>query len=420
MLMLRLLPFILGRTVANQRGPDDWRGADCPYLHPSACDAPQMKHFLVLWAQKVKCWLCNTNEEIVGIAHGIIADLVRLNPTITADRTFTGEWLERCMSGYLLAMFMTTKGSVVQSWRYYELGLNIIRTCNFDDGIFFDLFDITPSQISYVFFLLTYSHKLPKRLFPPLQSSDFVKALGDGQGSVSLSSAWEAPLVIDVGMGLGADTRYYLFQGFRVVAIEANSRSIQTALADRWTKPFLESGQLSIVNAAISSASASGMPTAFFSLPERPEQSSGMSWTMEAGAEKSSVRSIACADIVHLYGRAQYMKIDVESNTLDCLESLFRTHMEGGRRLALPKLLSLEVEGLHVAEAFYGWLVAMGYYSYKVCRQYVYTPMPCELGSYSDEIPGCGSGLFGDAAVDYIRGPVWHDISHLRNDTAWG
>eukprot|EP00747_Dinoflagellata_sp_TGD_P092096 gnl/TRDRNA2_/TRDRNA2_165289_c0_seq3.p1 gnl/TRDRNA2_/TRDRNA2_165289_c0~~gnl/TRDRNA2_/TRDRNA2_165289_c0_seq3.p1 ORF type:complete len:105 (+),score=9.33 gnl/TRDRNA2_/TRDRNA2_165289_c0_seq3:167-481(+) len=81
----------------------------------------------------------------------------------------------------------------------------------------------------------------------------------------------------------------------------------------------------------------------------------------------------------------------------------------------LPELLSLEAEGLHVAQGFFGWLIAMGYSSYKVCRQYIYTPSPCEQNTHA-----CGSGLFGDAAVDYLRGPKWNDIANLRNDTAWG
>src|SRR5688500_2772152 len=58
-------------------------------------------------------------------------------------------------------------------------------------------------------------------------------------------------LVFDFGMYDGSDTEYYLDCGYKVVAVEANpalARSAQTGF-----EKYISSGQLVIINAAISS-----------------------------------------------------------------------------------------------------------------------------------------------------------------------
>jgi len=370
-----------------------------------------MKHFFSLWAEKVRCWLCD-NNDVVAAAYVIIRDLVTVDIGVTHDRKITQAWLDTCLPAYLLAMFATSRSTVVQSWRFYEFGLNIIWSCQYDDAMFYRLFDVTPTQIAYVFFLLGYAYDFPKQtlpLRPPLPVSP-----------------WAAPLVVDVGMGLGADTRYYLAQGFRVVAVEANPQAISTAISDRWTAPFLRSGQLSILHAAVSAPGKGGGSTSFFALPHRPEMSNSDSWIASDGGERISVRTVECADLLRVFGRAVYMKIDIESNSVDCLESLHRAHTahvarggDLGEGWAPPALLSLEVEAADLATQFLDRLEAIGYVYYKMCRQYIYSPAPCEQGQYGPEVPGCGSGPFGDAAVDYLRGVQWSSIRRFRNDTAW-
>lgn len=211
-----------------------------------------------------------------------------------------------------------------------------------------------------------------------------------------------------------------------MLAVEANRRSIDTALSVDWVRAFLRSGHLSFLHAAIAPPGQGGSTITLFELPHRPEQSNAQSWLMAAnGGEPVQVRTVECADLLRVYGEAVYMKIDVESSTTDCLESLYRAH---GSRIGkadeelgppLPRMISLELEATSLVESFKTRLEALGYDSYKICRQYIYSPAPCEQGAYSSMVPGCGSGPFGHVAVDYIRGPVWGPLSALQNDSAW-
>jgi len=237
-----------------------------------------------------------------------------------------------CLSAYLLALFASTRSSVVQTWRFYEYGLGIIRTCAYDDGVFFERFGVTPTQIAYVFYLLGCAYDLPRDVM-------LLQIAEGAQTESSIGPAWDAPLVIDVGMGLGADTRYYLSQGFRVVAVEANPGSISAALSVEWIKPFLQTGQFSFLNAAVAPPGTGGTTTTLFTVVHRPEQSDGRAWVGQAGGKPVSVRTIECSDLLRVYGQAVYMKVDIESSTSDCLESLHRAYVPGSlesQRLLLP------------------------------------------------------------------------------------
>merc|ERR1740121_2930421 len=180
-------------------------------------------------------------------------------------------------------------------------------------------------------------------------------------------------------MGLGADSRYYLRQGFRVLAVEANPVAVEAALGDPGTAPYLISGQLTVLNAAIAGPASNETKTSFWVIPHRPEQSKALDWVALDGGEEVSVRTARCADLVRVFGEVTYMKVDIEFNTVDCLESL--RHEYEWRRAAgqletwsPPRLLSLEVEAVKLIKEFYPSLVALGYDSYKACRQFVYSP----------------------------------------------
>jgi FkbM family methyltransferase len=56
-------------------------------------------------------------------------------------------------------------------------------------------------------------------------------------------------LVFDIGMYDGSDTRYYLSEGFKVVAVEANPNLIEKAKSE--FRKELSAGQLELVHAAI-------------------------------------------------------------------------------------------------------------------------------------------------------------------------
>lgn len=396
----------------------------CPYLEPESCSSTSKQMFLELWAKKVTCWLCvDITENLSRMAIDLIKELVTLDIVLTHNgMQITREWLDACIPVYLLAMLLTTRGLPLQPWKLYDLGLNLIWSCQYDEAEFFRRFGVTPQQISYVLGLIGQ----PYSLTPQLAELQEPERISFARTPLS-SRIWDAPLVIDVGMGLGADARYYLRQGFRVVAVEANPLAIDTALSDPGTASYLLSGQLSVLNAAIADPSSEEVQTSFWVIPHRPEQSKTVSWLALEGGEEVSVRTVRCSDLIRVFGEVAYMKVDVEFNTIDCLASL-RHEAEAqqrGRDNATPvgwlppRLLSLEVESAHLVESFYAHLAALGYSSYKVCRQFVYSPGVCEQGYYKTELLGCGSGPFGEAAVDYRHGISWRSLHELPNDTAF-
>ncbi|CAE7503628.1 unnamed protein product, partial [Symbiodinium pilosum] len=92
-----------------------------------------------------------------------------------------------------------------------------------------------------------------------------------GRSAEKLQDPEDAPLVIDIGMGLGADTRYFLSQGFRVVAVEANRRAIEVAMTVDWVKPLVLDGQLVFLHAAVAPPGMGGSTTTVYAFDERPD-----------------------------------------------------------------------------------------------------------------------------------------------------
>jgi hypothetical protein len=64
-----------------------------------------------------------------------------------------------------------------------------------------------------------------------------------------VSAGSEKDLIYDVGLHKGEDSEFYLKKGFRVVAIEALPALAQ--IVTERLRPYLDSGQLVILNVAI-------------------------------------------------------------------------------------------------------------------------------------------------------------------------
>ena len=140
-------------------------------------------------------------------------------------------------------------------------------------------------------------------------------------------------LIYDVGLLDGSDTEYYLFRGYKVVAIDANPLMIENARERFATE--LADGRLTLLNSGI--AETSGLAT--FWVSEHPPWSS----FQENIASRDGVacRPISVAvrpfsAILAEYGVPYYMKIDIEGNDRLCLEAL--------RGTRLPEYLSVEAE----------------------------------------------------------------------------
>eukprot|EP00929_Paragymnodinium_shiwhaense_P079274 TRINITY_DN41262_c0_g1_i2.p1 TRINITY_DN41262_c0_g1~~TRINITY_DN41262_c0_g1_i2.p1 ORF type:complete len:445 (+),score=71.98 TRINITY_DN41262_c0_g1_i2:125-1459(+) len=407
--------FVLISLVATAKRTG---GPHCPY-ESVGCQLPRVRRFLEVWAQKRRCWLCE-NITLASVTEGVplLKEALTLDIPVTEGMGLTQPWLEMCLPAYLLAMVATTRGKVLQPWRLYEFGMKVLWTCRYEDNEFFRRYGVTPTQIAYTFGLIGHRY-INDTEFASLQHSEYAP-----EDSGQLDSVWAKPLVIDVGMGLGADTRYYLSQGFRVVGVEANPQAVQGAIADPATSTFMQTGQLNIVNAAIVSPDSNDTAIKFFILPKRPEQSKALEWITQDGGQEVSVRTTRCADLINVFGQAVYMKVDIEFNTVDCLESLWhewrtRRQASGEPLWRPPKFLSLELEASHLKGMFYDMLVDLGYSSYKVTRQFLFSPGPCEVPAYDSEVPGCGSGPFGEAAVDYLAGARWRDMAEFPADNGF-
>lgn len=407
----------------------------CPYVHPVACAEPEAARFLSLWATR----LPKGSEEMLEAA-GQLLNAVhesQARHVYAREWPMADSWRETCISGYLLAIFISTQGERVHGWMLYELGMSIIATCRYDELDFFDLFGITPVQIAYVFFLLSHTTSFPVHIGNPWNPPAASALLGaqspeGGLGLPSLGtnggelgggdSGGQQALVIDMGMGLGADTRYYLAQGFRVLAVEANPAAIAKAMTDPWIVTFWESRQLDVLHAAAVGPGKATEAMPFYAFADRPEQSRSVQVIETSHSEPISVPAVECVDLLRKFGPAVYMKIDIEEQTVECIDSMYRA-LDTAKGLSAmwqpPRFLSFEIEDTGQIPFIFWRLKDLGYVSYKVCRQSVFSPGACELRDSNTKILGCGSGPFGDAAVDYLRGTRWRELYGLLHDKAW-
>eukprot|EP00439_Symbiodinium_sp_Y106_P006348 s3800_g1.t1 len=237
-------------------------GGGCPYFHQTACAAEPFKTFLQEWQEKTRCWLCDNRQpcpyvfgkdhvthKLVTRARSVLQELLYIQrpelPQVGQEGSLHPEWRETCISAWILALFASTRSQAVQPWSFYEIGLSLIMGCAFEEATFFEVYGITPSQVAYNFYVLGLPYHRPNPVLH-IQEAE----LGPAE---RLRKPEDAPLVIDIGMGLGADSRYFLSQGFRVVAVEANRRAIQVAMTIDWVKPLVLEGQLVFLHAVRSS-----------------------------------------------------------------------------------------------------------------------------------------------------------------------
>jgi FkbM family methyltransferase len=168
-------------------------------------------------------------------------------------------------------------------------------------------------------------------------------------------------LIYDVGMNNGDDTAYYLYCGYRVVAIEANPLLVDEA-KQRFAKE-LEAGLLTVLNVGVAE-----------------QEGQFPFWVCETCSEWSSFdRSFASRDdsphhaimipcrlfgsILAEFGVPYYLKVDIEGNDHLCLHDL-----DPGD---LPEYVS--VEGTDRDLIFQ--LRALGYKSFKCISQFCHLPV---------------------------------------------
>lgn len=162
--------------------------------------------------------------------------------------------------------------------------------------------------------------------------------------------------IFDIGMYDASDTLYYLEEGHRVVAIEANPALVRRA--KERLRQHVEAGRLHIINAAI------GAESGTVELIISGEDIGSSSIAAERVASRNpvgsySVRTISIQELFAQYGVPYYLKIDIEGADRFCVLGL--------RSDTRPQFLSFEI-GEDVEELV-THASAIGYGRFKIINQ---------------------------------------------------
>jgi FkbM family methyltransferase len=179
-------------------------------------------------------------------------------------------------------------------------------------------------------------------------------------------------LVFDIGMYDASDTEYYLSEGYKVIAVEANPSLINSA-GIRF-KEQVSSGQLVLVNRALSQESGAEITLTICNddlaassifkekLNDRiPVDSSTLKQKVgdEIPTAAFTVKGITMVELIEEYGHPYFIKVDIEGADRYCVLPL-----NGENR---PQYMSFEI-GDDVEELI-GHLERIGFAKFKIINQ---------------------------------------------------
>lgn len=162
-------------------------------------------------------------------------------------------------------------------------------------------------------------------------------------------------LIFDIGFHKGEDTKYYLSQGYKVVAVEANPL-LADAGRQRFGK-FIERGDLVLLNVGI--AQQEGVLD--FWINEALSEWS--SFDRETGCRQGTpcrsiqVQCISTRNLIEQFGTPYYIKVDIEGFDLYALMTIDID--------SRPKYVSCEATGLQLIEK----MSELGYTKFKMINQ---------------------------------------------------
>lgn len=151
--------------------------------------------------------------------------------------------------------------------------------------------------------------------------------------SPSLTASVRSDLIYDVGLFDAADTEYYLFRGYKVVAMDANPLMIEKSRL-RFARE-IESQRLVLLNIGIGREHGTNV----FWISDVAEWSSfdrGLASRHGTKHESVPVSVMPFEKILEQYGTPHYLKIDVEGSDMICVEAL--------KDRLMPPYLSVESE----------------------------------------------------------------------------
>jgi len=176
-------------------------------------------------------------------------------------------------------------------------------------------------------------------------------------GTILPVRALQNDLVYDVGMNDGSDTGYYLNQGFRVVAIDADPAMIENG-RQKFAREVAEE-RLTLLNVGVSSERGTAT---FWICEDKAEWNSfDRARASHGGRPHHSVEipTIPFGEVLEQYGVPYFLKIDIEGHDHYCVADL-----QGG---PIPTFLSTEVQA--VPDGGLGLLEQVGYQRFKLIRQ---------------------------------------------------
>ena len=216
---------------------------------------------------------------------------------------------------------------------------------------------------------------------------------GTGAGSTALIE----DLIFDVGMHRGEDAAFYLAKGFRVVGIEADPA--HCAAAGERLRAFIETGRLTIVNAAIAARKETVEFYRNLDVPEWGTMDDALrarNARQGTRAERIVVEAVPMAEIFASFGIPYFMKVDIEGRDMLCVDALRAAPSR-------PKFLSIEAHrfSLDAVKAEFDLMTALGYRGFKVVPQHrvhqQVAPNPSREGIYvAHRFVNGTSGLFGE------------------------
>lgn len=174
-------------------------------------------------------------------------------------------------------------------------------------------------------------------------------------------------LIFDIGFHKGEDTRYYLYKGFNVLAVDAVEDLITNG-RERFHQA-VESGQLLLKQAVVSAKDHT--KSTFYVSPNSLWNSAHREIAERKGmtATKITVPSRTLRSLIREYGTPYYCKIDIEGNDIVALESLRGCE-------DLPLYVSVETECIgddsrpeEVTFATLDMLYEIGYRKFKLVDQ---------------------------------------------------
>jgi FkbM family methyltransferase len=213
-------------------------------------------------------------------------------------------------------------------------------------------------------------------------------------------------LVFDIGMFDGADSRYYLELGCKVVAVEANPNLVERARTERAQE--IAAGKLVVVHRAISdtpgevelqvSAADLGSSSLFPSMVAR----GGTAGTFR-------VATISLADLIAEHGTPDYLKVDIEGADRFAVLAI-----ERARR---PQFLSFEVGDDF--EELLAHAAQVGYTRFKLIGQTTFLELGNERGLRNRAKERILRWIGYREPTLARRGKRWFPLMHSSGPAPW-